>query len=253
VRGHGSMIQRLAAAVTKRMTAVGARLRRKPYTRAFYVEQDAMARRSAETVVPLVIELVDPRSVVDVGCGSGAWLAAFFACGVEDILGVESEDVPADVLTIPAARVLRHDLRRPLAINRRFDLVVCLEVAEHLPVEAGDDLISSLTSLGSLVLFSAAIPHQGGASHINEQWPEFWAETFSRRGYVAVDCLRRKVWSEASVAWWYAQNMLIFVERSALENCTKLRAEFDLMGTSQLSMVHPRCYESRRRALRRFL
>jgi SAM-dependent methyltransferase len=247
------MIQRLAATLTRRITDTGLRFRRDGYTRDFYIQQHAIARRSAEVVVPLIMDLVEPRSVVDVGCGSGSWLAAFLAHGVDDVLGVDSEDVPADLLSVPSSRVLRHDLRRPLTINRRFDLVVCLEVAEHLPAEVGEELISSLASLGPLVLFSAAIPHQGGTSHINEQWPDSWAKAFGRQGYVAVDCLRRKVWSEASVAWWYAQNMLVFAERSVVRDSPKLQAEFDLMGTSQLSIIHPRCYESRRRALRRLL
>lgn len=247
------MIHRLAAVVVRKVEQGSARLHRSPYTREFFMEQDEIARRSAEVVVPMVMELVEPRSVVDVGCGSGGWLAVFSANGVEDILGIDSEAVPSDLLAVSSSALLRRDLTIPLMLDRTFDLVVCLEVAEHIPPEAGEELIASITALGRLVLFSAAIPHQGGTRHVNEQWPDYWAEVFAGHGYVAVDCLRRKVWKDPAVAWWYAQNMLLFVERTALEDRPKLKAELELMGASQLSIVHPRCYLGWRRALRQIL
>jgi hypothetical protein len=246
------MIQALAT-VRQTFLQARSRLRGSPYTRGFYMEQHELARRSAEVVVPLVTELVEPRSVIDVGCGSGAWLSVFSANGVTDILGIDSEDVPLDLYAVPSSVLLSRDLSHPLILERGFDLVICLEVAEHIPASSGEGLISSLTALGPFVLFSAAIPHQGGARHVNEQWPDFWAEAFERHGYVPIDCLRRKVWSNPAVAWWYAQNMLLFADHSALRDRPKLRAELEVMGTSQLAIIHPRCYEGRRRALRRLV
>jgi SAM-dependent methyltransferase len=246
------MIPRLSAILMRKIDA-RATHRGGSYTREFFVEQDIIARRSAEVVVPLVLELVKPRSVVDVGCGAGSWLAAFATHGIEDVLGVESEAVPSDVLRVPASAVIRRDLTHPLTLDRTFDLVVSLEVAEHLPPNAAEDFISALAALGQLVLFSAAIPHQGGRRHVNERWPDYWAGLFARRGYVAIDCLRRKVWADPAVAWWYAQNMLLFANERALQDWPILRAELEQMGTSQLSLVHPRCYQSWRRALRQIL
>jgi SAM-dependent methyltransferase len=222
-----------------------------PYTREYFLEQRAVGRCAAEIVVPRLMELAAPTSVVDVGCGSGSWLSVFRDRGVEDIVGIDSEAVPADVLAVPAATVIRHDLTRLLTLNRAFDLVLCLEVVEHIPPWAGERVIALLTSLSPLVVFSAAIPGQGGTSHVNEQWPEYWAERFDDHGYVPIDCLRRKIWNEPAVAWWYAQNMLLFANSTALEDKPKLRSELDLMGTSQLSLVHPRLYESWSNAVRR--
>jgi SAM-dependent methyltransferase len=224
-----------------------------PYGRDFVLSQQADARRSAEAVVPLVMELATPSSVIDVGCGTGIWLATFARHGVLEIVGVDSEQVPPDLIEVPPSAFVVSDLTLPLQIGRKFDLVVCLEVAEHLPQESADQLIASLTDLGDLVLFSAAIPRQGGIYHVNEQWPEYWQDRFAARGYVPIDCVRRKIWSNPEVAWWYAQNMLIYARRSALNARPSLRTELEFMGTDQLSIVHPHCYDRWRRRAREIL
>jgi SAM-dependent methyltransferase len=215
------------------------------YTPRFYRDVAASARSSAEGVVPLVLDLVDPRSVVDVGCGTGAWLEVFREHGVEDVVGVDGESVPPGALEIPADRFLVADLAQPLRLGRRFELVLSLEVAEHLPHAAARDFVESLTSLGPVVLFSAAVPGQGGTRHLNEQWQDYWAELFTERGYVPVDALRRHLWSRSDVDFWYAQNMLLYTAGDALNRLPRLRAEHELMGTGQLSLVHPDLYRKR--------
>jgi hypothetical protein len=136
-----------------------------------------------------------------------------------------------------------HDLSRPVELGRRFDLALCLEVAEHLPAEHAQTLVDSLVRLAPVVLFSAAIPHQQGNHHVNEQWPEYWHIHFAQRGYVAVDALRRSLWRNTSVARWYRQNMLFYVERSSLPNYPRLRLVFDADGESPpLALVHPEHY-----------
>jgi hypothetical protein len=143
-------------------------------------------------------------------------------------------------LHIPPERFTARDLERPLDLGRTFDLVVSLEVAEHLPPESAATFVASLTGLGSLVLFSAAAPHQGGTHHVNEQWPAYWARLFEERGHVAVDCLRRRLWADERVEWWYAQNMVLYVERSHLEALPRLRAEHRWAGGVPPALVHPR-------------
>ena len=142
-----------------------------PYTDHFFKDLHDGSDRSAREIIPLVFELIRPRSVIDVGCGSGTWLAVCQEFGVEDILGVDGDYVDEKILTIPKSRFSPRDLRKPFQIGRRFDLVLSLEVAEHLPAESAGSFIDSLTAHGDVVLFSAAIPHQGGMRHLNEQWP----------------------------------------------------------------------------------
>lgn len=198
--------------------------------------------RSAEVIVPIVLELLPIRSVVDVGCGEGFWLAAFRKLGIKDVFGVDGDYVDRSVLQIPVTCFHTADLVFPLRLDRTFDLAVSLEVAEHLQAESAARFVESLTSLAPAVLFSAAVPFQGGTNHVNEQWPEYWAELFQRYGFVPVDAIRRRVWKNESVEWWYAQNTLLFVRPALLDRTSTLRAEFERTNPDQLCLVHPRFF-----------
>src|SRR3981081_11169 len=131
------------------------------------------AQRSADAIVPVVIDLVRPRSVVDIGCGTGTWLAAFRRDGVPDVFGIDGDWAPRDRLQLTGGQVAHHDPSQPLDLGRRFDLAICLEVAEHLPAASADALVALLTRHAPVVLFSAAIPGQGGTGHVNEQRPVY--------------------------------------------------------------------------------
>ena len=181
------------------------------YGEAFYAYQKSGSRSSADEVVPVVYDIVRPTSVVDIGCGVGTWLAAFARAGVSESLGLDGDHVPRGELMIPLERFQPTDLSRPFDLSRTFDLAISLEVAEHLPSSSADGFIRSLTNLAPVVLFSAAVPHQGGWQHLNEQWPEYWAERFARHRFFPVDCVRERFWTSPNVRWWYAQNMILFV------------------------------------------
>lgn len=200
------------------------------------------SKRSAEIVLKIVCDLISPSSVIDVGCSIGTWLSVCSTVGIKDFFGVDGDYVDRNSLMIPRDRFKAFDLAQSFRLDRRFDLVMTLEVAEHLPKEAASGFVHSLTELGSVVLFSAAIPFQGGTGHINEQWPEYWAKLFSEHGYVAVDCIRRKVWNDPNVQVWYAQNCLLFVEESVLRSSAALLREYELSNGNPLSIVHPHLY-----------
>lgn len=211
----------------------------KPYDTSYYARTRAGSSRSAEAVVPIVLDLIEPRSVVDVGCGAGGWLRVFNEHGVEDILGVDGDYVDRSQLEIPEDRFRPADLEQGVQLDRRFDLAVSLEVAEHLPAVAGDKLVASLAALAPAILFSAAIPGQGGANHVNEQWPDYWVGRFHEAGYATVDCIRPRIWGNPQVQTWYAQNTLLLVEPALFEAHPKLAAERERRRDNPLSVVHP--------------
>lgn len=181
------------------------------YDDGFYADIERMARRSAGRVVPLVVRAIQPESVIDFGCGTGAWLRAFMDEGITRFVGLDGGHVSLDQLVIPRDSFRRVDLEDPPPMDETFDLAVSLEVAEHLTPGAGDRLVGVLCDAAPVVLFSAAIPGQGGAHHINEQWPDYWIDRFSSHGYEPRDVIRARFWDDLAVSHFYAQNTLVFV------------------------------------------
>ena len=210
-----------------------------PYNEGFFEFHQRESRRSAAHVVPLVMGLVHPHSVVDVGCGVAPWLSVFEENGVSDYLGIDGEYVNRSLMMVPASRFEVKDLCQPFRLDRQFDLVVSLEVAEHLPESSAVGFIKSLTHLGETVLFSAAIPNQGGTDHVNEQWPEYWRFLFAAEEYSIIDCIRNKIWRNNQIQPWYRQNLFLFVKNERISSSPQLRELQTMDGEHILSMVHP--------------
>jgi SAM-dependent methyltransferase len=213
-----------------------------PYDRSFFERLRGGAARSAQVILPLVFERFAARSVVDVGCGDGTWLSVVRNLGIEDVLGLDGDYVQPATLQIPRDRFRAQDLNRPFELPRTFDLAISLEVAEHLPEASGPGFIESLTRLAPVVLFSAAIPFQGGDNHINEQWPDLWAALFARHRFLPVDFIRKRIWRNEAVDWWYAQNVMLFVRKDFLDSQERLKLEFEGTFPEQLCLVHPKRY-----------
>lgn len=213
-----------------------------PYDRSFWEDQGEVARNAAEIVAGVVGEYLRPASVVDVGCGVGEWLVAFGRQGATDLLGVDAPYIDRGLLVIAPDRFFAHDLTEPLRLGRGFDLAISLETAEHLPPEAAETLVESLVRLAPVILFSAAIPGQGGVHHVNEQWPAYWAERFAGHGYAPVDCLRPRIWSDDRIAFWYRQNTLLYVREDELARNPKLREARARTDDGQLALVHPHMF-----------
>jgi SAM-dependent methyltransferase len=182
------------------------------YSNEFFAGQVEGSSRSASVVVPMVLSLLpEVRSVVDVGCGVAPWAAEFAAKGVPEVWGVDGDYVDRSQLRIPSERFLPRDLTKPLQIERRFDLAVCLEVAEHLPESRAAGLVADLVAMAPCILFSAALPGPVGTHHINSQYLEYWVDRFRTHGYEGIDPIRPRVWGNRSVEWFYQQDVVMFV------------------------------------------
>jgi SAM-dependent methyltransferase len=166
---------------------------------------------TSDVIVPLVVDLIHPRSVVDIGCGVGVWLNTFRDQGTEIIAGYDGDWIPKEMLMIRANEFTALDMSLRMPDVEGFDLALCLEAAEHLPNEMSEPLVRCLTRSAPAVLFSAAIPGQGGTGHINEQWPWFWRRLFDRAGYVCLDVIRPTVWLDKQVGVNYRQNVFLYV------------------------------------------
>jgi len=207
--------------------------------------EETQNRHSARLILGMLFELYMPRSVLDVGCGLGTWLSVARELGVQDIMGVDGPWLEKSRLRVPEKLVRVVDLEKPFELGRRFDLVMCLEVGEHLSQDAARNFIASLTTHADALLFSAAIPFQGGHHHVNEQWPDYWSTLFAERGFVPLDFIRARIWTDNSVLWWLRQNILLFARKSLLDSHEAFRALRG--GMPALSVVHPDVYLSRLR------
>lgn len=214
-------------------------LQMQDYGLDFYKHMPTLTRYAAETILAIVQHAIpEVKAAIDIGCGVGTWLNVLRERGTSHILGVDGNWVPTESLVIPSECYMRCDLSKDtVQLDARYDLVISLEVAEHLPSEGADQFIMQLTQLGDFVLFSAAIPGQGGTNHINEQWPEYWTGLFQTRGYAVFDIIRTNIWTDEEIPVHYRQNILLFVKHERVPDL-KIRS-----GTEgPLAIVHPQLF-----------
>jgi len=163
-------------------------------------------------VLGLVKEYTPFNSVLDVGCGQGAWLAAAESLGAQRVKGFDGDWVSADALRSPNIEFEAVNLDQSIPeLEEKFDLAMSLEVAEHVSEANAKNFVDLLCKASDTVLFGAAIEHQGGVNHINEQRQSYWIDLFAKNGYRCFDVLRPVVWNDSSVEVWYRQNTFLFV------------------------------------------
>lgn len=169
-----------------------------------------------KVIVPLILQYVQPQCVVDFGCGTGTWLHVFKNYGVQEVLGLDGSWYNKELLFkhITEQEFRCVDLETHVHLDKKYDLVVSLEVAEHISEKNADTFVQSLVLAGKIILFSAAFPGQGGFNHINEQWPSYWAKKFEQFDYHFHDVIRGKIWNNRDVDMWYKQNIFFVVHDS---------------------------------------
>jgi len=172
--------------------------------------------RDPELLVPEILKMLNPKSVVDIGCGLATFLSIFKRYGVSDILGIDGKWVNKELLfkNINPNEFLEQDLEQLFILKKKYDLVLSLEVAEHIHQNYADIFVENLVNSGEVILFSAAIPNQGGQNHINEQWLSYWEEKFSKFNYKILDVIRPIIWDNSEIFWWYKQNTVLFVKKT---------------------------------------
>jgi SAM-dependent methyltransferase len=220
------------------------------YDQSFFEYVNASAGAAAGRIVPLLQRQLAPGSVLDVGCGQGAWLAVWQGHGVQDLFGVDGSYVDRGRLLFAPECFYAHDLRQPFDLGRSFSLVQCLEVAEHLPASSAEPLIDSLIRHGEVIVFSAAPPGQGGHQHVNERSYDYWRALFLQRGYLALDYLRPRIRSDAGIDRWYRYNTLLYVSRDTI---TRLSEELQasLLPPGPVPELAPLAYRIRKRLVSR--
>lgn len=167
-----------------------------------------------------IVDLFNPRSVVDVGCGHGLLLSALARVRPElRLIGLDestaalararARGVPVRAFDVAGASGDR--VASLVTELGACDLVVCLEVAEHLPPWHAGKLLRLLV-LAPRVVFSAAHPNQGGHLHVNERPAEYWRARFETLSYEVspLDGEFRRRLAQLDLPPWYAANAHVF-------------------------------------------
>ena len=217
------------------------------YDEKFYEQRTIGALRSARVILPLVLARLPVRSAIDVGCGCGAWLRVLEELEVTDVAGYDGDYVDRSSLLTDPTKFTALDLRDGFESGRTFDLAISLEVAEHLPAEFAEPLVQGLVTAAPVVLFSAAIPGQGGLHHVNEQWQDYWRAIFDLYRFSPVDLVRPRIWGNTDVEYWYQQNTILYCSEQALRDNQHLSR---VPSHLSLNTVHPRVYKAQVERLR---
>lgn len=172
----------------------------------FYRESElSMSSLSCPRILDKTIELFDPRSVLDIGCGTGVSMSYLIDRGVSAV-GIEGSELAISRARHPQ-HIVKHNLNEEIDLGRKFDVVWSYEVVEHVKPKHVENLVNTFSNHGDVIVMSAAPPGQGGEGHFNEQPPSYWIEKFSARGYRLDETSTKLLRATGDP---FCENMLVF-------------------------------------------
>lgn len=160
------------------------------------------------TILPLVMPLVSPRSVVDWGCNRGFWLEEALNLGAEHVQGFDMIRYD-DLFRIPQQSFRQVDFEKDTPTSKA-DLGISLENIEHVSPARADILHAAICDSCDTVLFSGATVGQGGTHHVNERNHSYWHTKFAREGFVMMDIVRWCIKDDPNIYQWYKDNIFLY-------------------------------------------
>jgi len=188
------------------------------YNKSYYQKHRHGSYRSAMKILGCLTKLIDIKSMFDFGCGIGTWCLAAQELGISDVKGIDQSPYDGDHMLIPHKDYMQINLQNSVSLYSKADLVISVEVGEHIEDRYSHILVDTLCRHGDLVLFSAALPYQGGTGHVNEQPCSYWRNIFEKSGYCAFDCIRALCWEDDEVEIWYKNNCILYAKNGVHVN-----------------------------------
>lgn len=212
------------------------------YNNRFYNQH--WRRVTAGIILSKMLKILpETNSAVDFGCGLGIWLAVLRKLGVKEIKGYDGNWIDKETLEIPKACFTVADLSQTVSVEKRYDLAISIEVAEHLPEKSAKIFVETLTKASDIVLFSAAIPWQRGVNHINEQWQGYWYKLFHEFGYIGMD-IRSLIWNDSRIGVAQRQNIMLYVKKDKVSSIN-ISEKYYRLTDKYINFVHPELYLKR--------
>lgn len=211
------------------------------YNETFYAKA-VNSYASAKKYANILKEFYVPKTVIDIGCGKGAWLKAFLDIGVQKCVGVDGNWNNQSSMIDEQIEFHSMDLEQPIRFDCKFDLAICVEVAEHLGADVEFNFVDSLTLLADVIIFGAAYIEQGGAGHINENYHTHWEYMFDGCGFDVFDCFRPRVWGDDEVDWWYQQNTFLYVKKDCQLYKDIKQHVLPIANKKFMNAIHPYLY-----------
>lgn len=205
---------------------------------------------SADRITSFVAHALKPTSVLDVGCAAGTWVAKWLQTGIPDVHGIDGI-TDGSQLVIDQQHFTSADISKRFDMGRTFDLVTCLEVAEHINPDESATLMDNITRhAGRFVLFSAAVPGQGGEHHINERSYDYWRSRFEAWGFSTYDYVRPPFAYDPHIAFWYRYNILLYVRHEFAGDLPEVVAKTWLRPGTRVLDVSPLLFRVRKALVR---
>lgn len=205
------------------------------YDIRYYKKHQVGSYRSAKSILSYLLTILDISSMMDFGCGMGTWCQAAEELGIIDVIGIDKHAFDEEYMLLSDERYFENDLTKPTSFERKADLVVSVEVGEHIESSFSELFIGNLCRHGDIVLFSSALPFQGGTGHINERMCSYWTNIFNSYNYRIIDCIRPHFWDNQDVEVWYKNNCVLFVKNEIFH---RVKKSIDIQSFP-IDIIHP--------------
>jgi SAM-dependent methyltransferase len=198
-----------------------------PWKKEMYADHLPDPAAFDEGFIRSVVEVCQPSTVLDLGCGQGYFVKWLRDEKVE-AWGVEGENL-GSLFRAPGYQI-QQDLSQSFDLGKTYDLVMCTEVVEHIPEIYEDVVFDNIAHhTHRYLVFSGATPGQGGTGHINEKPETYWFACLVRRGFKLLHAASVQT-RLSSTLDWYVKNISIWElqksEEDRLEKVETIAAQY---------------------------
>lgn len=205
------------------------------YDKAYYKRHEKGSYQSALILLNYLKDFLKINSIIDFGCGMGTWGKAAKDIGITNYIGVDQHYYNDKYMVIEKNSYIQHDLRNKFFVQRSFDLAISVEVAEHIDSVYENTFIENICNSSDIILFSAALPEQGGTGHINERPCSYWNSKFDALGYVLIDCIRPFFWNNKNIEIWYRNNCTLYIKKEKFDTIKSYIPQ----SSFPIDIIHP--------------